>query len=113
MTSFIDGFVKANLPQKTNQPPLLSLCEVKEYLGLDVDDMESDNFLQRIVIPSAISYIKSYTGLKDIEPIEEMKICALILCADFYDNRSNQVSSQVKQNMLLKSILDMHSVNYL
>lgn len=96
----------------SNENSILTIDEVKEYLQLGDDDAD-DNFIEKIIIPSAVAYVKSYTGLTSLEGIDDIKICLLLLCSDMFDNRSGFVSTNLKQNMILKSILDLHSVNYL
>ncbi|WP_321834348.1 head-tail connector protein [Clostridium butyricum] len=98
--------------QTFNKNFIITIDEVKEYLQLGDDDTD-DNFIENIIIPSAVAYVKNYTGLTSLEGIDDMKICLLLLCSDMFDNRSGSVSKNLKQNMILNTILDLHSVNYI
>jgi len=63
---------------------------------------------------SAISYIKGQTGLTDIEidTYEDLTLALLILICDMFDNRTVQVDKD-KINLVLESIMYMHSTNLL
>ena len=63
----------------------------------------------------SIEYIKDYTALNDEEievKMNSLKVAIMIICSDAYDNRG-QTTLQHKQNLLLTSILNLHSKNYL
>lgn len=86
---------------------------VAEYLRLDeVTDSEKNTLTMLISI--ATSFIKSYTGLDDVEvdKYPEFVIVVLILCQDMWDNRTMYVDSKDLNNTV-QSILAMHSVNLL
>ena len=86
---------------------------VAEYLRLDeVTDSEKNTLATLISI--ATSFIKSYTGLDDVEvdKYPEFVIVVLILCQDMWDNRTMYVDSKDLNNTV-QSILAMHSVNLL
>ena len=84
---------------------------VAEYLRLDEVSEEEKNTLTTL-ISIAISYIKSYTGLDDLDKYSEFVIVVLILCQDMWDNRTMYVDSKDLNNTV-QSILAMHSVNLL
>ena len=68
----------------------------------------------KIILEGVKSYIKSYTGLDDdkVDDIEDLTLVLLAISADMFDNREFTIENN-KVNSLYKSILDMHSVNYL
>lgn len=84
---------------------------VAEYLRLDEVSDEEKNTLTTL-ISIATSFIKSYTGLDDLDKYPEFVIVVLILCQDMWDNRTMYVDSKDLNNTV-QSILAMHSVNLL
>ena len=85
---------------------LISYCN-----AYDDDTTKKD---MEIILNGVKSYIKSYTGLTldRIDEIEDLTLALLAICSDMFDNRNFTVEND-KVNKLYKSILDMHSVNYL
>lgn len=94
---------------------ILSLDEVKQFLRIVEEDETEDYYISKIIIPSAVAYVCNYTGLtmEKVATKEELKSATLIVCGMLFDNRGAMVSSQVKLNPILTSILDMNSVNLL
>lgn len=93
----------------------INLLNLKEYLR--VDHSEEDTLIQNILTASK-SYIKSYTGLTEaeIESKEDLTIALLALCSEMYENRQytfEKTNMNLVINPIIKSILDMHSVNFL
>ena len=91
----------------------ITVESVADYLRLDeVTDSEINTLAMLISI--ATSFIKSYTGLDDVEvdKYPEFVIVGLILCQDMWDNRTMYVDSKDLNNTV-QSILAMHSVNLL
>lgn len=84
---------------------------VAEYLRLDEVSEDEKNTLT-MLISIATSFIKSYTGLDDLDKYPEFVIVVLILCQDMWDNRTMYVDSKDLNNTV-QSILAMHSVNLL
>ena len=86
---------------------------VAEYLRLDEVSEEEKNTLT-MIISIATSFIKSYTGLDDVDvdKYPEFVIVVLILCQDMWDNRTMYVDSKDLNNTV-QSILAMQSVNLL
>lgn len=84
---------------------------VAEYLRLDEVTGDEKNTLTSL-ISVAVSFIKSYTGLDDLDKYPEFVIVVLILCQDMWDNRTMYVDSKDLNNTV-QSILAMHSVNLL
>ena len=89
----------------------ITVESVAEYLRLDEVSEEEKKTLTTL-ISIAISYIKSYTGLDDLDKYSEFVIVVLILCQDMWDNRTMYVDSKDLNNTV-QSILAMHSVNLL
>lgn len=84
---------------------------VAEYLRLDeVNDNEKNTL--SMLISTATSFIKNYTGIDDLDKYPEFVIVVLILCQDMWDNRTMYVDSKDLNNTV-QSILAMHSVNLL
>lgn len=90
----------------------LDLPLVKEYLRQDGD--EDDRLIQAIVEASK-SYICNYTGqsIEQLEEYEDVNIAVLVLIAEFYDNRTINVSDRLnlRMNTMLEGLLGRHSVN--
>lgn len=86
--------------------------DVAEYLHLD-DFEENEQFLNNILRISK-EYIKNYTGRKESElgNYADFVIVVFALCQDMYDNRTMYVDKS-NINNVVKTILDMHSVNLL
>lgn len=84
---------------------------IKQYANIYHD--EDDNLISSI-LTAAKSYIKNYTGLSDeqMDQKEDLTIALMVLCNDMYDNRAFTVEDS-KVNSVIKSILDMHSINLL
>jgi uncharacterized phage protein (predicted DNA packaging) len=73
-----------------------------------------DDQLFSSILPACKSYIKGYTGLSDdqMDTKEDLSIALMVLSNEMYDNRTFTVQSD-KVNSVIKSILDMHSINLL
>ena len=86
--------------------------DVAEYIHLD-DFEENEQFLNNILKISK-EYIKNYTGRKEAELANyaDFIIVVFALCQDMYDNRTMYVDKS-NINNVVKTILDMHSVNLL
>ena len=85
---------------------------VKEYLRQDGDE---DDKLIGAILEGAKDYIVKYTGqsIDQLEESEELTIAVLVLCAEFYDNRTISVNDRLnlRVNMMLESLIGRHSVN--
>lgn len=77
------------------------------------DDEKTKNEM-KIILEGVKSYIKSYTGLNDeeVDDIEDLTLVLLAISSDMFDYREFSIESK-NVNSLYKSILDMHSINYL
>lgn len=89
----------------------ITLENLKNYMRVDTED--EDTFIDTILV-GAKAYIKNYTGLtdEDIENKEDLSLVVYVLCSEMYDNRQYTVEKD-KINPIIKSILDMHSINLL
>lgn len=92
----------------------ISLDTVKDFCGISDDD--SDNILA-VVMPAARSFISNYTHLtaEQIDELDDMATAYMVLVNDMYSNRdynSSQARQSTKLNPCVKTILDMHSHNY-
>lgn len=90
----------------------ITVNHVADYLRLEIGEY-SDTELQ-VLIDTAKTFIKSYTGLDDtgIDLHEDFVIVVYILCQDMYDNRSLYIDKN-NLNKVVETILGMHSVNLL
>lgn len=75
---------------------------------------DEDNLLFESILTAAKAYIRSYTGLtvESLDGKEDLTIALKVLSNEMYDNRNYTVQND-KVNVVIKSILDMHSVNLL
>ncbi|MCX7903276.1 MAG: head-tail connector protein [Caloramator sp.] len=89
----------------------VSIEDIKQYANIYHN--EDDNLISSI-ITAAKSYIRNYTGLTDeqMDQKEDLTIALMVLCSEMYDNRAFTVEDS-KVNSVIKSILDMHSINLL
>ncbi len=101
----------------------VTINDLKDYAK--VIDNDDDALFQAILI-ACKSYISNYTGLplvddpettdvveNNCDAHEDLTIALFILSNEMYDNRAMTIGYGDKVNMVVKSILDMHSVNLL
>jgi len=85
---------------------------VKEYLR---QDGHEDDKLIGAILEGAKDYIVKYTGqsLEQLEDGEDLTIAVLVLCAEFYDNRTINVNDRLnlRVNMMLESLIGRYSLN--
>ena len=85
---------------------------VKEYLRQDGDE---DDRLIEAILEGAKDYIVKYTGqsLEKLEDSNDLTIAVLVLCAEFYDNRTISVNDRLnlRVNMMLESLIGRYSMN--
>lgn len=88
----------------------IQVTDVIEYLRTDAEDAPLISQLKNI----AVSYIRSYTGMTDLQldAHEDLVIVVYILCQDMFDNRVLYVEKS-NLNRTVSTILDMHSRNLL
>lgn len=90
----------------------ISLNELKDHLKIDGNE---EDVLIKSYLNLAKKYVLSYTGLTEEQASlkDDLTFAVLALAGDFYENRINSVTVQNRENPIVKSILSMHSVNYL
>lgn len=92
----------------------ITISDIANYMRLDdylVDYLAETSYLTTILNVSK-EYIKSYTGLTDLDLYDDFVIAIYVLCQDMYDNRAYYVDND-KLNKVVETILNMHSVNLL
>ena len=87
--------------------------DLKEYANEYSEDPEVIKTFNNILV-ACKSYVKNYTGLtvEQIDTKEDLTIALMVLANEMYDNRVYTVQDN-KVNIVIKSILDMHSINLL
>lgn len=88
----------------------IDVSDVVNYLNA----YEEDYMTVEILLKASKSYVKSYTGLTDeqLDKHEDIAVAVMVLCNEMYENRTFSVDND-KVNVVIKSILDMYSVNLL
>ena len=85
---------------------------VKEYLRQDGDE---DDKLIGAILEGAKDCIVKYIGqsLEQLEESEDLTIAVLVLCAEFYDNRTISVNDRLnlRINIMLESLIGRYSCN--
>jgi uncharacterized phage protein (predicted DNA packaging) len=89
----------------------VTIAHLKDYAN--VYHSEDDDLFATILV-ACKSYIRGYTGLSDeaLDLNEDITIALMVLAMDFYDNRAYNIES-AKANLVIQSILQMHSINLL
>jgi uncharacterized phage protein (predicted DNA packaging) len=94
----------------------MKISEVTEQHLKDYANVfhNEDDSLFKNILAAGKAYIKGYTGLDDtkLDSKEDMTMVLFVLSNELYDNRTFTVEND-KVNTVIKSILDMHSVNLL
>ncbi len=97
---------------KVSEITLKDICRQirTEESYLPEDDRKHLAILQK----AAVEYVKSYTGLDDMEidTHEDITIAVLVLISDMYDNRQMYVDKN-NVNRVVDTILGMYCVNLL
>lgn len=88
-----------------NENDLISYCRI------DIPNENDKKFINES-LDIAKNYIKGYTGVEELDNINEFVIVVYILVQDMYDNRTLYIDND-KLNKTAETILDMHSVNLL
>ncbi len=91
----------------------VTIEDLKEYAREYSDDSETLKTFTNILV-ACKSYIKGYTGLSNeqMDTKEDLSIALMVIANEMYDNRTFTVEND-KVNTVIKSILDMHSINLL
>ena len=85
--------------------------DVWAYLN-PAEEMTDEESTINNLIGVAKAFISNYTGRADLDEFQDLVIVVLVLCQDMWDNRTFYVDRN-ELNFVVKSILDMHSVNLL
>lgn len=87
--------------------------ELMEYARESNDDLEIVKTFDTILV-ACKAYIKNYTGLsyEQMDAKEDLTIALMVLSNELYENRTFTVRDD-KVNLVVKTILDMHSINLL
>lgn len=91
----------------------VSLSEVKTHLRIDKNYFEDDNYLENLVIPTAVEFcnrfIDSSIFLSDSSCPYMVKQAILICSADLYDvNRSSYTLGSIKREDVIQRLLLPH-----
>lgn len=91
----------------------ITVDEIKTYLRISEISDKDEKYLETIKI-IIIDYIKNNTGLNDddLDKYTDLVAVFYVLCQDLYDTRSYYVDKS-NVNIVVQSILDMHSRNLL
>lgn len=89
----------------------IKIADLKGYAN--VFHNEDDELFTHILTASK-AYIKGYTGLSEdsLDDNEDLAIVLYVLANEMYDNRAYNIES-AKANLLVQSMLQMHSINLL
>lgn len=87
----------------------IEITDLKNYLH--VYHTDDDKLISAILIASK-AFVKSYTGLEDLDISEDLSMAVFILGSELYDNRVYTVEND-NVNPVIQAILNMHSVNLL
>lgn len=85
---------------------------VKDYCGISDDD--SDDIIEKVLLPAAREYIKGYTGLtaEQCDDHEDISIACMVLVNDMFSQRDYTISMHRQVSPTVKTILGMYAVNY-
>lgn len=91
----------------------ISVKSVKDYCG--ISDSDSDELIEKILMPSAKAYIIGYTGLTETEinQHDDLSTAFMVLINDMYTQRDYTLNINRQVNPAVKNILRMYAVNYL
>ncbi|MDE5854673.1 MAG: head-tail connector protein [Ruminococcus sp.] len=91
----------------------LTIDIIKDYCG--ICDNDSDEIIEKVLLPFAKSYVKGYTGLSDneINQYDDISIACMVLINDAYTQRDYTLSLHKQVNPCVKTILGMYAKNYL
>lgn len=94
----------------------LSEITVEDLISYAREDNTDQEVIKTfgIILPASKAFIKSYTGLtlEEMDQKEDLIIVLMALANEMYENRMFTIEND-KVNNVIKSILDMHSVNLL
>lgn len=84
---------------------------VANYIRVEITTLTTP--ILDLVLPAAIEYCATYTGLepKDLDEYDDMALAVLALCGEFYDNRTYTAVENAIVNPTAQAILDKYSMN--
>ena len=84
---------------------------VANYIRVEITTLTTP--ILDLVLPAAIEYCATYTGLepKDLDEYDDMAFAVLALCGEFYDNRTYTAVENAIVNPTTQAILDKYSMN--
>jgi hypothetical protein len=88
----------------------ITVKDIADYLRISDLSTEDTNFLTKC-LTIAKDYIKSYTGVEDLDQHSEFVICVHLLCQDMYDNRALYQDSEPRPNRTFETILNLYNGN--
>lgn len=96
----------------------ITLIDVIAFLRGETEDFSNEKEKRQLnmMLAAAKKYVKSYTALsdKELDENEDITMAVLILCQDFYDNRSrNLMNNESAVNKTLEALLGFHDHNLL
>lgn len=86
---------------------MVTLEAIKQYLNVSHTD---DDIMLRTLLDVAISYVKNYTGLTELEH-KELELAVMQIVSSSYNQRDYLSETKLNVNRFVKSILDMHCQN--
>lgn len=86
---------------------------VKDYCG--ISDNDSDEIIEKVLMPAAKTFITGYTGLSETEinQHDDLANAFMVLVNDMYTQRDYTLNYNKQVNPCVKTILSLYSVNYL
>lgn len=89
----------------------IQITHIKNYLNVYHNE---DDVLITSILSAAKAFVGSYTGLlaESLDVSEDLSMAVFILSSELYDNRAYTIE-QANVNPVIKTILNMHSVNLL
>lgn len=92
----------------------VTLQNVLDYLRLDYPTTIEQTEVTAMMT-AAKKYIIGYTGLtaEELDEHEDVTIAYLVLIADMFDQRNNQIEKPTYVNKTVQSILSLYRVNLL
>lgn len=84
---------------------------VANYIRVEITTLTTT--ILDLVLPAAITYCATYTGLepKDLDEYDDMALAVLALCGEFYDNRTYTAVENAIVNPTTQAILEKYSMN--
>ncbi len=86
---------------------------VRDYCG--INDNDSDEIIEKVLMPAAKKFITGYTGLSEIEisQHDDLTTAFMVLINDMYTQRDYTLNINKQVNPCVRTILSLYSVNYL